>query len=109
MKDIVEGAGTGFAFPSQTLYLARDRGLDAESGAAAEAEVERWRRSGQLPFPRLARARADALRGTLDYPPRGSVEAAGVDLGWEESSERLSSAQDDDETAETRGPGSART
>ena len=99
MKDIVEGAGTGFAFPSQTLYLARDGGLDAESAAAAEAEVERWRRSGQLPFPQLSRDRADALRGTLDYPPRGSVETAGETTGWEETSERLSAGEEDETRA----------
>ena len=29
MIDVVAGSGTGFAFPSQTLYMARDTGLDA--------------------------------------------------------------------------------
>ena len=100
MKDIVEGAGTGFAFPSQTLYMTRDGGLDEARGKASEAEVQRWRQRGRLPFPRLARARVDALSGTLDYPPRGSVEAQGEDAGWEESAERLSAAPEEDE--ETR-------
>lgn len=27
-----------------------------------------------MPFPRLAADRIDQLEGTLDYPPRGSVE-----------------------------------
>lgn len=34
--NIVEAAGTGFAFPSQTTYLARDTGIDA----ARKAEIE---------------------------------------------------------------------
>lgn len=95
VKKIVEGAGSGFAFPSQTLYLTRDKGLDQESGEASEAEVNRWRRHGVLPFPRLSRKRLDELQGTLDYPPRGSVEAAGEEAGWEDSAERLSAAPED--------------
>jgi MscS family membrane protein len=37
--DIVEASGTGFAFPSQTLYLGKDEGLNAERARAAEAEI----------------------------------------------------------------------
>jgi MscS family membrane protein len=36
--DAVEASGAGFAFPSQTLYLARDGGLDSGKSAAAEKE-----------------------------------------------------------------------
>jgi MscS family membrane protein len=36
MIDVVEACGTGFAFPSQTLYLGKDEGLDAERTRAAE-------------------------------------------------------------------------
>ena len=102
MKDLVEKAGSGFAFPSQTLYLARDGGLDEDAGAASEAEVDRWRRRGELPFPRLSRARLDALQGALDYPPRGSVEAAGEETGWEDSAERLSAAPEDGDEDQTK-------
>lgn len=74
--DIVKEAGTGFAFPSQTVYMARDDGLDEERGGTAEEAVARWRRSGRLPFPRLPRDEIDRLESTLDYPPCGSPEAA---------------------------------
>ena len=30
IMDLVEASGTSFAFPSQTLYLGRDAGVDAE-------------------------------------------------------------------------------
>ncbi len=43
VEDIIERAGTGFAFPSQTTYIARDQGLDQELSRAAEAEVQAWR------------------------------------------------------------------
>ncbi|MEQ8653584.1 MAG: mechanosensitive ion channel family protein [Kiloniellales bacterium] len=37
----VEAAGSGFAFPSRTLYLGRDAGLDAEAKQAAEFQGRR--------------------------------------------------------------------
>jgi len=75
--DIVTGAGTGFAFPSQTVYLGRDEGLDETARDAAEQQVHSWRTSGRLPFPRLPEKRQASLEGILDYPPRGSFEAGG--------------------------------
>ena len=36
---IVAASGTGFAFPSQTTYLASDQGIDATRHGAAEAQV----------------------------------------------------------------------
>jgi MscS family membrane protein len=41
--EIVEASGTGFAFPSSTLYLGRDSGLDEKRTHAAELEVRRQR------------------------------------------------------------------
>ena len=70
--DIVKAAGTGFAFPSQTTYLSRDRGLDSERSQVAEAEVQGWRSKGMLPFPEFPPEERDQLRNTLDFPPKGS-------------------------------------
>lgn len=41
--DVVEASGTGFAFPSSTVYLGQDGGLDAERTAAAKRQAQRWR------------------------------------------------------------------
>jgi MscS family membrane protein len=76
MNNIVRESGSGFAFPSQTLYMGRDDGLDSERGEAAIKEVQSWRRAGTLPFPHLAPDTIEQLAGTLDYPPLGSVEAS---------------------------------
>ncbi len=73
--DIVAEAGTGFAFPSTTAYLARDGGLDEENGRAAAAQVQAWRESGSLPFPEFAKETKEALAGSLSYPPAGSPHA----------------------------------
>jgi hypothetical protein len=39
----IEQAGTALAFPSQTLYLGRDRGNDPVKAKDAEASVQEWR------------------------------------------------------------------
>lgn len=74
IKDIVEGAGTGFAFPSQTLYMTRDGGIDAERTRTAEDEVARWRDELRLPFPDYPEELRYELKGKLDYPPPGSPD-----------------------------------
>jgi MscS family membrane protein len=70
IMEIVHGAGTDFAFPSQTVY--EGQGLDAERTKAAEAAVRRWRDGGELFLPDVPTERAAALTDTLDYPPAGS-------------------------------------
>ena len=94
VKDIVENSGSGFAFPSQTLYMGRDDGLDSERTEAAVKQVQTWRKAGQLPFPRLAPDRIDQLEGSLDYPPRGSVEIGLPEEEMPEAAEPLSADQE---------------
>lgn len=79
IMDIVEQSGTGFAFPSQTLYFARDGGLDGGKTAAAEAQVQQWRKEGRLPFPDFSMEEAHRLRRTVAYPPPGSPDAPNRD------------------------------
>jgi MscS family membrane protein len=73
--DIVRQSGTNFAFPSQTLYLGRDQGLDPEKTAAAEKEVEQWRDQRQLPFPDFSPTEKASFRGTIAYPSPESAVA----------------------------------
>jgi len=72
MMDVVAASGTGFAFPSQTLYLGRDTGLDAEAARRAEGEIAQWRARGELPFPEFTEGAKAAFARTVDYPPTGS-------------------------------------
>ena len=76
VKGVVESAGTGFAFPSQTIYFSRDGGLDAALGDVARQTVAAWRRNDKLPFPRFDDETLSRIDDTLDYPPIGSSEAA---------------------------------
>jgi MscS family membrane protein len=48
VMDVVTGSGCGFAFPSQTHYMATDTGVDAEARRRAEAEVRDLRESRGL-------------------------------------------------------------
>ncbi len=52
LMDIVKEAGTGFAFPSQTMYFTRDSGLDTARGEAAAAAVSEWQDADVLPLRR---------------------------------------------------------
>ena len=73
--EIVGRSGTGLAFPSQTLYLGRDSGLDREKTVAAEKQVQQWREQQQLPFPDFTPADKAAFHGSIAYPPSESAVA----------------------------------
>jgi MscS family membrane protein len=72
IEDIITEAGSGFAFPSQTAYLARDKGLDDERRNEAETQVDHLRSTNKLPFPEFEEEEREQIENTLDYPPEGS-------------------------------------
>ncbi len=72
---IVKEAGTGFAFPSSTVYHSRDKGLDKEQQQAAETKVRGWCSAQELPFPNFSFEYRKKYRNTLDYPPEGSPDS----------------------------------
>ena len=74
LMDIIEASGTRLALPSKTIYFARDVGLDDERKRAAEQQVEDWTEAGELPFPDMSEEQREALAGSLDFPPAGSVQ-----------------------------------
>jgi len=73
MMDIVAESGTSFAFPSRTLYLGRDQGLNPEKTEEAIAKVKDWRQEKQLPFPDYAQTDISQFRDTLLYPQPDSA------------------------------------
>ncbi len=74
IMEIIEASGTRLALPSNTTYFTRDDGLDEERRHAAEQQVREWTEAGELPFPDMSEEQRDALAGTLNFPPEGSVE-----------------------------------
>lgn len=73
MMDLVEKSGTSFAFPSQTVYLTRDRGRSKEKSEKAEGEVHKWKNENNLQLPRFDPEQIEKLRNSINYPPEGSV------------------------------------
>ncbi len=70
--DLVTEAGTGFAFPSQTVFLGRDGGVDADRTEAAEAVGTGLAQRGATALPALRRRRHRAV-GHARLSARGSV------------------------------------
>ncbi len=102
--EIVAESGTSFAFPSQTLYMGRDSGLDPEQSDAAVQQVKSWRRSRRLPFPNMSNSRIDQLAGTLDYPPSGSTDSGMTEAPLTEKAETLSTTPEIKETEQNIDP-----
>ena len=75
IMEIVESTGSGFAFPSQTLYLGGDDGLDESRSRAAEAQVRAWRERRELPLPDPTPEAVQETEDSLSYPPEGSALA----------------------------------
>ena len=73
MMDVVEKSGSGFAFPSQTLYIARDSGLSKEKTREAEEKVKKWKENGELQIPAFDEERINELKNSISYPPKGST------------------------------------
>ena len=73
IMDLVSDSGSGFAFPSQTLYLGRDPGTDFERSEKVASIVDDWRSKGEMQLPRFSPKVVAETAGTLTYPPAGSV------------------------------------
>jgi MscS family membrane protein len=73
IMDIVEGSGSGFAFPSQITYLAGDAGLDAAKSQKAIETVRQWREQGKLPFPDFSPETISEIDSKIEYPPPDSA------------------------------------
>jgi MscS family membrane protein len=73
IMDIIEASGSGFAFPSQTTYIAKDSGLDAVKSGKAMETVRQWREQGKLPFPDFSPEMISEFDSKIEYPPPDSA------------------------------------
>lgn len=74
MMDVVASSGTDFAFPSQTLYFAKDKGVSPEKAKEAEEKVKQWKEKNELALPRFDEEKIKEIKDTIKYPPEGSVK-----------------------------------
>ncbi|MHA6281310.1 mechanosensitive ion channel family protein [Salinimicrobium sp. CAU 1759] len=74
IMDVVGDSGTGFAFPSQTIYFGKDIGLSKEKSRTAEEKVREWKQKGELQLPRFDPEHIKEIEDKIPYPPEGSAE-----------------------------------
>ena len=74
IMDIIEASGSGFAFPSQTLYVGKDDGLNAERVREISEKVKLWRERNEIYLPDFPANKIEEIKHTLPYPPEGSPE-----------------------------------
>ena len=72
LAKVIEDSGSGFAFPSQTLYLSKDQGLSQEKKAEAEKRVREWIENNELKLPDFDADTIASLKGSIQYPPKGT-------------------------------------
>ncbi|MEJ2429589.1 MAG: mechanosensitive ion channel family protein [Deltaproteobacteria bacterium] len=72
IMDIIEASGSGFAFPSQTLYMGKDDGLNAERVREISETVKLWRERKEVYLPDFPANKIEEIKHTLPYPPEGS-------------------------------------
>jgi MscS family membrane protein len=80
MMDIVEGSGTSFAQPAQTLYISRDGGIVQEKADDAIKKVADLRDEKKLPFPNFHENDISSFKGTIKYPAKESAVNNNPDL-----------------------------
>lgn len=73
IMDIVSKSGTDFAYQSQTLYFAKDHGVSEEKINQATEKVQQWKEENEMQLPSFSSQQIKKLKGTIDYPPNGSV------------------------------------
>jgi MscS family membrane protein len=70
--EVVQEAGGRFTGPEQQVQLGEAAPGDPDRVANIEATLREWREQDRLPFPDYSEQDIAELRGTLDYPPKGS-------------------------------------
>lgn len=73
MMDIITASGTQLAYPSQTLYFAKDKGVSEEKMKEATEQVKAWKENDELQLPGFDAEKIQQISNTLPYPPEGSA------------------------------------
>jgi MscS family membrane protein len=73
IMEIMEDSGSALALQSQTLYLARDAGLEKAKADNALKKVAEMRDAKKLPFPDFHQKEISSFKGSIDYPPAESA------------------------------------
>ncbi|MHA3787801.1 mechanosensitive ion channel domain-containing protein [Flavobacterium hauense] len=73
VMDIISNSGTALAYPSQTIYFARDTANSEEKTTQASETVKQWKEKGELQLPKFDPKHIQDIKGSIHYPEEGSV------------------------------------
>lgn len=77
ISDIIHNAGTDFAYPSQTVYLARDKkNIAPPNSVSSDMDTP----EGEYPYPNTSEERYDELVDRMKYPPANEEDFSGLPL-----------------------------
>ena len=74
IMEVVKAAGSELAVPARIQYQITKEPLSEELVQKAETQVGEWRAGRALYVPKFPPERIAELRGSLDYPPKGSPD-----------------------------------
>ncbi|PXY46907.1 mechanosensitive ion channel family protein [Flavobacterium hydrophilum] len=74
MMDVIENSGTSLAYPSQTLYMARDNRMSEEKTEEVAKTVKKWKENNELQLPKFDPKRVEELKDSIQYPGEGSYK-----------------------------------
>lgn len=74
IMDVVGESGTGFAFPSQTIYFGKDTGVSKDKSKQAEEKVRQWKEKEDMQLPKFSPDHIKEIEDKIPYPPEGSSE-----------------------------------
>ena len=74
VMDVVNAAGTDFAFPSEVQYSLPGKPLDEERAKAVAQQVKEWKAKRELYLPNFPAEKIAAIKNSLEYPVEGSPQ-----------------------------------
>lgn len=74
MMDIIENSGTSLAYPSQTLYVSKSAPFSSEKSAEISETVKKWKDKNELQLPKFDPKKVEELKGSIEYPEKGSFK-----------------------------------
>lgn len=76
IMEIVTAAGSDFAVPAQIQYELPGKPIDEQRAQDVAEEVKDWKSKHTLYLPNFPKEKIAEVKGSLDYPPAGSPQAA---------------------------------
>ncbi|GHE31174.1 hypothetical protein GCM10017764_12820 [Sphingobacterium griseoflavum] len=74
LLEVIKGSGTDLARSSQSIYIQQEEVATTEKKDEIEAQVRAWKEKNELQIPDFEEQHIANIRGTISYPPEGSIK-----------------------------------